>query len=100
MFNTILSFLKETPTHYELWDFTSASYPNISIEDLREFSFIARKYGSSKQGGKTAIVAPKDLEYGLSRMFKTMTEIVEVPFEVHVFRSLDEAMLWLFDNQS
>jgi hypothetical protein len=31
-------------------------------------------------------------------MFKMMAEIVEVPFEVRVFRSLDEATQWLFEK--
>ena len=62
LFNTILSFLKGTPTHNSLWDLTSARYLSISIEDVRDISFIARKYGSSRQGGKTALVAIKDHE--------------------------------------
>ena len=97
LYNAITSYLKETPTIYELWDFTSARFPTVSKEDLRDSAFLGRKYGSKKRGGKNAIVAPEDLEYGLSRMFKMMAEIVELPFEVRVFRSLDEATLWLFE---
>ena len=98
LYNAIISFLKETPTQYELWDFTNARFPTVSKEDLRDSAFLGRKYGSNKRGGKNAIVAPENLEYGLSRMFKMMAEIVEVPFEVRVFRSLDEATLWLFEK--
>ena len=96
--NAIVSFITEAPTQNELWDFTNARFPTVSKEDLRASAFLGRKYGFKKRGGKNAIVAPENLEYGLSRMFKMMAEIVEVPFEVRVFRSLDEAMQWLFEK--
>jgi hypothetical protein len=81
LYNAIISFLKETPTKYELWDFTNARFPTVSKEDLRDSAFLGRKYGCKKRGGKNAIVAPENLEYGLSRMFKMMAEIVEgIPF--------------------
>ena len=96
LYHTIILFLKETPTKYELWDFTNARFPTVSKEDLRDSAFLGRKYGYKKRGGKNAIVAPEGLEYELSKIFKMMAEIVEVPFEVQVFRSLDEATQWLF----
>ena len=43
---------------------------------------------------RSAILAPTDVLYGVSRMFQTMRGD-EPPDEIEVFRSLDETLCWL-----
>jgi hypothetical protein len=43
---------------------------------------------------RSAILAPSDVLYGVSRMFQTMRG-EDHPDELEVFRSLDETMYWL-----
>ncbi len=43
---------------------------------------------------RSAILAPTDVLYGVSRMFQTMRGD-EHPDELEVFRSLDESLCWL-----
>jgi hypothetical protein len=54
----------------------------LKIEGKREF-------------GKTAFVALKDILFGLSRMFEIHSSIVNSPYPVMVFRSLEKAQKWL-----
>jgi len=60
---------------------------------------MVQKLGFSRQGGKTAVVAPKDLVYGLARMFQIMSDTDDFPFETRVFRSYEEAEQWLLEKE-
>ncbi len=46
-----------------------------------------------KQPSKTAIIADRDLEYGLARVYSALAEDSKVDYEV--FRSCKDAMCWL-----
>ena len=47
------------------------------------------------KGGKTAIVALKDLDFGMTRMLMTFAEMKDLPVVAEVFRSFDNAIEWL-----
>ena len=55
-------------------------------------------FKESREGGKTAIVSPRDLEFGIGRMFDTFGEIKNVKFEIRVFRNLPAAREWLGED--
>lgn len=40
-----------------------------------------------------AVVAPNDLEFGLSRMWQILSD--ETPWEIRVFRGGEEARMWI-----
>jgi hypothetical protein len=42
-----------------------------------------------------SIVAPADLEYGISRMLSTFAELIDIPFDTQAFRTLSEAAKWI-----
>ena len=48
--------------------------------------------------GRTALITGGDLEYGVARMYLTMAAHCHPGFRV--FRRLDEAELWLSDEQA
>ncbi|MBN2324753.1 MAG: hypothetical protein JXQ30_13550 [Spirochaetes bacterium] len=54
------------------------------------------KKGSKRPGGKTAIIAITDYEYGLACIFQTTFEGKATPYEVEVFETLEEAKQWMF----
>ena len=49
----------------------------------------------NRPAGKTAIVAPDDLRFGMSRMAEAFAEIEKLPWEMKAFRSIDEAIAWI-----
>jgi hypothetical protein len=41
------------------------------------------------------LVTLKDETFGLSRMFETFSEIKNIPYQLSVFRKMEEAYQWL-----
>jgi len=48
-----------------------------------------------QEGKRIAIVASRELLYGLSKYFEVVSHIDNAPFKVEVFREISEAMEWL-----
>ena len=82
-------------TSLALWDLTNADLSEIRTEDLQSDAAHTKSVADVRKGGKTAIVSGNSLEYGLSRMLTTFYEFEQVPFEVQVFESMEEAAKWL-----
>ncbi|MBN2323948.1 MAG: hypothetical protein JXQ30_09445 [Spirochaetes bacterium] len=98
LLDNLQSLYHHPPTKHNLWDFVDASVKNIPTEAVHRFVSVVKKIGSVREGGKTAVAAPTDLEYGMIRIFQTMTDLTQIPFEFRVFRSTDEARLWLLSQ--
>jgi hypothetical protein len=99
LLSSINSFYDGSPTLYTLWDFSKAALSSISNESIRQMFSLVQNRGTNRQNGKTAIVATKDLEYGMSRMFQIMSTDNEFPFTIKVFRSYDEAIQWILRKE-
>ena len=99
LLSSINSFYDNSPTLYTLWDFSKGSMSSISNESIRQIFSLVQNRGTNRQNGKPAIVATKDLEYGMSRMFQIMSTDNGFPFTIKVFRSYDEAMKWILRKE-
>lgn len=63
---------------------------------LRDLATLSASMDSAAPGSKFAIVAPKDLEFGLGRMYEAYRTLNEQSTkQVGVFRSLAEALAFL-----
>lgn len=78
------------PNNLRLYDLSNSGL-TLNSNQLREIAI----YGKQKflSPAKIAIVAPKDLEFGLSSMFEVYREQEQT--EVKVFRTEAEALEWL-----
>lgn len=83
-----------------IWDLTEADVSGISPKEIKIIAKAVKNI-IPKSGGKTAIVASKDISYGLGRVYMTHIELEEVPINVNVFRNVAEAKEWLeaYTNQ-
>ena len=84
----------------ELVDFSKADFTNLSADGLnRVFDIVSHLYISNglDKEIKTAIVAPDDLSFGLSRMYQITHDQSEE--EMMVFRTMDSALKWLELNK-
>lgn len=63
----------------------------LSTTEVKEGADVAREL--KNQPRRIAVVAPGDITYGISRIFKVFRESRETEFKV--FRELDEARRWL-----
>jgi hypothetical protein len=96
--NAIASFYEGDHSLRVLWDLRDAAAREITSPQVEQIAIILKEYGERAKGVKTAIVTPTDINYGLSRMLISLIEIREQPYPVFmkVFRTMDEAVSWLF----
>ena len=82
-------------TKLELYDLSDWSGRPFAAGEVDEISFfVSKDAGRFRPEGKTAIVAAQDIHYGNARIFLALTEL-NLPFEISVFRSFQEAYAWL-----
>ena len=92
------SIYEEHPTKNLLWDFRNADFYPITSRDVEFMADYVQKHGHLRAGGKTAWVVSKALEFGMLRMAETFGEIRQLPFEIRLFHSMDEATQWLDED--
>ncbi len=88
-------FYATTCTSKALWDFSGSNLQDARLEQLAAVLAAAKAYAHLRRGGKTALVVPSDLGFGLARMYESMAELKNHPVEHGVFRSRAEALAWL-----
>ena len=81
------------PTKRVLWDYSRATAENLSVDELEDIAHIRINSKDKMIPGKTAVVAPMDIAFGMSRMFQAKT--LGTQRYLMVFRSLEEANEWL-----
>ena len=103
----LLSQVDLCPEHLAGWT-SNDTCPSVSNDflsrqaDLGQSSRAAikgvvdyvREHRGAPPGARTAIVAGRDLDYGLARMYEQLLEAGS-PADVMVFRSMEEALAWL-----
>jgi len=85
-----------------LWDARRAKLTNLESSDMESITALIGQYThrfEEREGGKSAVVASSDLQYGLSRILGTLYEIKDFPTKLQIFRQMDEAMEWLDQNE-
>ena len=95
---TLKQFWEDRPTMNVLWDYRKGSLARVSSVDFERIVDYVTVHSEKRAGGKTALVGTKDLEFAMSRTFKTFSEIGNLPFQVEAFRSIEEANQW-FDGE-
>ena len=85
-----------------LWDARSAKLTDLKSSDMESIAVFIGRFRDrfeERKGGKSAVVASSDLQYGLSRILGTFYEIEESPIQLKIFRVMDEAMEWLDQDE-
>jgi hypothetical protein len=85
-----------------LWDVRSAKLTDIESSDIERIAVFIGQYRhrfEERKGGKTAVVASSDLQYGLSRILGTLYEIKDFSTQLQTFRQMDEALRWLDQDE-
>ena len=76
-----------------LFDLAGADRLDVPTADVRRVAREDREYAATHPPFAIAVVAPHDLEYGLSRMWQAFVD--DTPIESTVARSRAEALGWL-----
>jgi hypothetical protein len=91
----IRDFYENAVTSNVFWDFSGSDLSEIRVSDVTRIANLSAEYLDKRTSGKTAIVGPDDLSYGLVRMYKTIKDFNDLPFSTKAFRNVDEAYEWL-----
>lgn len=89
------SIYSDTVTSDVVWDFSEGSSARLSAEDLQRIVLLVKRRAAARKGGRTAMIAPGDLEYGMGRMLEVFRDLAQIEFEFRVFRSAADASRWL-----
>jgi len=78
-----------------LWDLSGVNLEQVSSAKLQAFTVAMATVADKRAGGRTAIYAPEDLQFGMMRVFEVFAENVAIPIDFCVFKTLEEARSWL-----
>jgi len=81
------------PTKRVLWDLSNASVASITADHVSQIAYLSLENEDVMKGGKTAVVASKDIDFGLARSFEAQTAGEQR--DLMVFRTYKEAAEWL-----
>ena len=100
MFASQKEFLENNPSKLELWDMSGSNLSKITIKGMRQFMDRAAQLGTTRQGGKTAVVVQSTLQYGLGRIAEVFAEFISLPFAFRLFKKRDDAVAWLNEDSN
>ncbi len=88
---------KDGPTFYELYDLRELKGERLSTLDIdRLVDHLDRFANYRPKNSKTAVVVRADVDFGISKTIALLTDIDGVvPYQINVFRDMDEAVRWL-----
>jgi hypothetical protein len=76
-----------------LWDLRNASVASITASQVTKLADLSDNYSKQRGGGKTAIVASHDLNFGVAKEYEGQT--MSLSREFVVFRDIDKAYKWI-----
>ena len=79
-----------------LFDMRTATSSDVSTPQIRSLVALIEQRRRNPGPTRWAIVASRDVDFGLSRMFKTYAD--KISTDIRVFRDIDEAKLWLAEG--
>lgn len=94
--DTLAAFYRRTqsrPVARVLWDLRSADLSGLTSDEMERLPRFAGRFTDARKGGRTAIVAEKEVDFAVTRLISFFSH--HLPVEVRAFRRLNEAESWL-----
>jgi hypothetical protein len=95
LLNIVINIKPEQRTNHVIWDASNGTVETIGKDDLRSIAKFLKSGHGMRAGGKTGLVGPEDLDYGIGRMFQAYASLENLAVEYRIFRTLDEALAWI-----
>jgi len=93
-YRTLLEDPRYDLGYSRLVDLRRTDSSSRSSDALRSIvAYMKRRYEGVEVAPKTAVVAPRDISFGLARMYQAYSDLA--PGDVVVFRAVDAALAWL-----
>jgi hypothetical protein len=100
MHEALEEFYKNEPTKLLLYDMSYAEVWHITPVMVLDFVRKAAKLGASRSGGRTAVLAPNDLQFDLGMMSQAFHTLEYKNIDLRIFRSEEEALSWLTNENN
>lgn len=83
------------PSLNELCDLSESDLSRVTPQGIQNFAMFSNHFYTSRglEEVKVAVYAPKDLPFGLARMYESRS--FESPEKLRIFRDLESAKKWL-----
>ena len=91
----VRSFYENSPSLNVIWDLTDADVSHLTANEVQALAIGVKRLAHSREGGKTAIVSPSEVSYGIVRMYQIFAEIFVHISQIEAFRSKLEAERWI-----
>jgi hypothetical protein len=95
MHGALEEFYNNQPTQLLLWDMSLAELWHITPVMVLDFVRKAVKLGAQRAGGRTAVLAPDDLQFDMGMMSQAFHSQETNSIVLRIFRSEEEALSWL-----
>ena len=96
----VINIKPEQRTRNVIWDASNGTVETIGKEDLRSIAKFLKSGHGMRTGGKTALVGPEDLDFGIGRMFQAYATLENLTVQYRIFRTLDGALAWIGEEHS
>ena len=93
--STITRFYRTAPTRRVLWNFSTAHVHHLKGFEIERIADIVRSYAEPEFPFKTALVFGSKADFGIGRMFETLSQVNDNPYDIMCFYTLEEAIIWL-----
>ena len=77
-----------------LWDMGKIDFSEVDESFIQRIISMRRKF-PERGNAKVALIVSSDLGFGLSRMYKSFSEVAEMSQNINVFRDRAKAEKWL-----
>lgn len=91
---------RNNTARYCIIDYSGAEKVMLSSSDVEEISSQDKELAGYFPDFIVAIIAVKDLEYGVSRMWETFIELHDLLWETMVFKNRVDAEVWIRQKMS
>lgn len=95
MLKVITGLKSNQVTRDIIWDASNGTVEDIEANDLQRITEFLKKGHGMRPGGRTALVGPDDLNFGIGRMFQAFANAEKLTVEYKTFRNMQDAMSWL-----
>ena len=103
-FDELMSVLKiffdDNHTENLLLDLRESPLESLTYDHIRVICEYAkyRANGKSRVNGKTALVGSNDLQFEIGVIFKRYSEMIDSAIQFSVFRSIEQALMWIEED--
>jgi hypothetical protein len=87
-------YVTGAPPH-ALWDYSRATFHELNADDYARIAGTAKALAPNRPGGRTAFVAPGELEAVAIKFLEASSKMVELPIPLHICATREEAVAWL-----